>query len=146
MANGHGGVRTPANPAAVSTPGSGRRTDGGAGSSRQPLRVPTGGAYGDTKAATEQQQAAPLAAGPTAGAASPQPAGGGGGAPRQAPTGVFGPTQRPNESNSAGIGTPQGNPMVGDPQAVLRILYGQFPHPAIRRLIDDSAYGSHPPR
>ncbi len=139
MANGHGGRRQPANPAAVSTPGSGRRTDGGAGSSRQPLRVPTGGSYGDAKAATEQQQGAPLAAGSTAGAPSPQSAGLGGGAAGQAPAGVFGPTQRPNESNSAGIQGPAGNPLATNPQAVLRVMYAQFPHPAIARLIDWSA-------
>ena len=143
MANGHGGQRTPAKPAAVSAPGSGRRTDGGAGSKSQPLRVASGGKYGERQSAVQQQQAAPLATGP-----SPVPNEGGNAQPVGQAGGSrpFGPTQRPNESNSAGVGTPATNPMVADPQAVLRILYGQFPHPAIRRLIDDSSYGSQPPR
>ncbi len=147
MPDGRGGNRPPRNPAAVSVPQSGRRTDGGPGSSRtplqQPVRVPSGGAYGERQASEQQQSAAPMAAG---GSAVGSPAGGGGG-PAPAPAGgAFGPTQRPNESNSQGILTPSQNPAAADPQAVLRILYGQFPHPAIGRLIDTSAYGSRPPR
>ncbi len=96
MPDGRGGYQQPKNPAAVSTPGSGRRTDGGAGSKKQPLRLPSGGAYGQRQAAQQQQQAAPLAAGAVG------PSGGGGGAPAAPPieqVGAFGPTQRPNESN-----------------------------------------------
>lgn len=33
-----------------------------------------------------------------------------------------------------------------NPQAALRVMYSKFPHPAIKRLIDWSAYGQHPPR
>lgn len=62
MANGHGGQRTPGSPAPVSGPGAlSRRTDGGVG---QPLRVPTGGAYGDATQLQQTQQGAPMGASP----------------------------------------------------------------------------------
>ena len=132
MGGGRGGPRQPRNPAAVSNPQSGRRTDGGAGSKSQPLRVPTGGAYGQNKAATQQQGAAPMASGgptapgqPTAQGPSPDAAMGGG---------VFGPTERPNEPLAAPSGME--NPMANDPQATLRLLYSVMPHPNIRRLLD----------
>lgn len=131
---GHGGQRQPTRPAAVSGPGAlSRRTDGGAG---QPVRVPSGGAYGERKAATEQQQAAPMAAGgPSA------PVGAGGGSPMPpASGGAFGPTQRPNESNTAGASQAQ-DVLARDPQVALRVLYAKFPHPSIARLIDWSASG-----
>lgn len=63
MANGHGGSRTPSSPAPVSGPGSlSKRTDGGPGNARQPIRVPTGGAYGDATQLRQDQQGAPMAA------------------------------------------------------------------------------------
>lgn len=59
-----GGYRQPENPAPVSGPAQlSRRTDGGPGDS-QPIRVPTGGSYGDATALMKLQQAAPLAAAP----------------------------------------------------------------------------------
>lgn len=59
MANGHGGARTPSSPAPVSGPGAlSKRTDGGPG---QPVRVPTGGQYGDATQLRQAQQGAPLA-------------------------------------------------------------------------------------
>lgn len=62
MANGHGGARTPSSPAPVSGPGAlSKRTDGGPG---QPVRVPTGGAYGDATQLQQLQQAAPVGASP----------------------------------------------------------------------------------
>ena len=131
-----GGPRQPANPAPVSNPGSGRRTDGGAGSKSQPLRVATGGAYGESKALTEQQQGAPMAAGgptgPTGGAA-PGPAGGaappgGGGA------GLFGPTARPTESIMAGAnGAPDQPQLTSD--ELLRVMYQKRPSPYLARLL-----------
>lgn len=73
MANGHGGQRTPSSPAPVSGPGAlSKRTDGGPSDQKQPVRVPTGGAYGDATALRQQQQGAPLAADP-GGAAAPAP-------------------------------------------------------------------------
>lgn len=69
-----GGPRTPANPAPVSGPGAlSRRTDGGPGNAKQPIRVPTGGAYGDATSLQQTQQAAPLAASP--GGDQPPPGG-----------------------------------------------------------------------
>lgn len=62
MANGHGGSRTPSSPAPVSGPGAlSKRTDGGPG---QPVRVPTGGAYGDATQLAQAQAGAPMAASP----------------------------------------------------------------------------------
>lgn len=72
MANGHGGSRTPARPAAVSGPGRySRRTDG-----RQPVRDVTGGSYGDGQELRDLQGAAPMAEAPTgasAAGAAPMP-------------------------------------------------------------------------
>jgi hypothetical protein len=75
--------------------------------------------------------AVPSAAGPTG-----APAGAGGG-------GIFGPTQRPLESNTAMPNPQNVNPAAASPQAALRVLYSKFPHPAIARLIDWSAVGSN---
>jgi|SRR5690242_12184460 len=74
MANGQGGYRQPSSPAPVSGPGSlSKRTDGPMGGGKQPVRVPTGGAYGDATALRQDQQGAPLAASPGGDAAAPQP-------------------------------------------------------------------------
>lgn len=88
-----GGPRTPANPAPVSGPSQlSRRTDGGPADQKQPIRVPTGGEYGDATQMMKMQQAAPLAqspggdVGPIAGLL------GGGGS--QTPFGA--PTEQPN--------------------------------------------------
>lgn len=63
MANGHGGSRTPSSPAPVSGPGAlSRRTDGGPSDSKQPIRVPTGGAYGDATQLQQAEQGAPMGA------------------------------------------------------------------------------------
>ena len=138
---GRGGYRQPANPAAVSNPQSGARTDGGAGSTRQPLRVPTGGQYGEAKALREQQQGAPMAAG-----ASGAPSGPGGGAALLGGgmgEGVFGP------STSGGQPGPVADPNVmvaQNPEMFLRVLAAKFPHPAIRRLVDWSAAADNPLR
>ena len=137
---GRGGNQPPRNPAAVSNPGSGRRTDGGAGSKSQPVRVPSGGAYGARKAAEAQQGGAPMASGSAPRQDAPSGAGGG------APTGgggAFGPTQRPSESPSQQV---TNNPVAQNPQEALRVMYSQFPHPAIKRLLDMSNYGSRPPK
>lgn len=57
-----GGYRQPSSPAPVSGPGSlSKRTDSGPGA-KQPVRVPTGGQYGDATALRQTEQAAPLAA------------------------------------------------------------------------------------
>lgn len=59
-----GGYRQPSDPAPVSGPGAlSRRTDGGPGG-KQPIRVPTGGNYGEATQLQSLQQAAPLGASP----------------------------------------------------------------------------------
>ena len=137
-----GGYRKPANPAPVSLPQSGRRTDGGA-ADKQPIRTPTGGGYGEAKALTEQQQAAPMAAGGPGPMGKGRP-GGGGAAPPPQQGGAFGPTQRPNEPNDAGAQGQPMNPVAQNPQAFMRVLYSQFQHPAIERLVDFSARRDKP--
>jgi len=129
---GRGGPRQPRNPAPVSNPGSGRRTDGGAGSKSQPLRAPSGGAYGERKATLEQQAAAPMAgAGPTGGAGAPAPPVAPGAPPQG---GVFGPTTQPNVPSSGMVNGPMKD-AASDPDHFLRILYSQFPTPAIGALL-----------
>jgi len=128
-----GGYRQPQNPAAVSGPGAlSQRTDGGAGSSKQPIRVPTGGGYGEAGALEAQQQAAPMAAGGSGGAPT-------GGAPAPAPAspdvGVFGPTTMPSQSITTGVMGPTGGPPP-DPEIVLRELVRQFPTPHMIGLLN----------
>jgi hypothetical protein len=122
----------PKKPAAVSGPGAmSRRTDGGPGSKTQPVRVPSGGDYGERQAAETQQRSAPLAvAGGTPG--------GGGGAPISlpSPNGVFGPTERPNVPLAQGI-APSGQ--IGeqgmDAQTLLELLFQKYPSPYLARMM-----------
>lgn len=61
MAEGRGGYRQPGQAAPVSGPGAlSKRTDGPQGGGSQPVRVPTGGAYGSGEELRNLQQAAPL--------------------------------------------------------------------------------------
>ena len=100
MANGHGGSRTPANPAPVSGPGAmSRRTDGGPA---QPARYMAGGDYGDGQAMMDLQTSAPMSASPTPQTRA-QSAGAGQGVAAPVPLGA--PTQRPDEPVT------EGNPM-----------------------------------
>lgn len=123
----------PKKPAAVSGPGAmSRRTDGGPGSSSQPIRVPTGGDYGAAQAAKSQQQAAPLA---VAGAPA-----GGGGAPISlpSPNGVFGPTERPNVPLAQGINpTGQVGEQGLDAQMILEVLFEKYPSPYLARMMQN---------
>lgn len=143
-----GGSRTPQNPAPVSGPGAlSRRTDGGAGSKTQPIRVPTGQPYGARAQNIAQQQAAPLpdrrptgpGEGPSgpAGVAPPNPlAPAGPGTLRTAPQSVFGPTARPFEPPTAGLGaslSPGLRP--GEVDDALAMLYSVLPHPQLLALI-----------
>jgi len=98
MANGHGGKRTPANPAPVSGPGRySRRTDG-----KQPIRDMTGGSYGDAQAIRDLQQGAPMRSTPSAAQAA-------GAAPPPIDTSSLvpldAPTARPEEPVTAGMDT-----------------------------------------
>lgn len=87
MANGHGGARTPANPAPVSGPGAlSARTDSPAVGG-QPQMVASGGAYGDRTEMESIQSGAEMAQAP--------------GTPR--PPGILDPTARPDEPITAGV-------------------------------------------
>ena len=60
-----GGYRQPSNPAPVSGPGAlSKRTDGGGPGNQQPVRVPTGGSYGEATSLQGLQEAAPLGGSP----------------------------------------------------------------------------------
>lgn len=83
MAEGHGGPRTPANPAPVSGPGAlSQRTDGA-----QPQMVASGNAYGERSAMEEIQGGAPMAGGGMSTAMLP---------------GLMDPSGRPDEPITAG--------------------------------------------
>ena len=127
---------TPRKPAATSLPGrDSSRTDGGAS---QPIRVASGQPYGSRQAQVAQQQAAPLPTGPpTAGGATPQPQ------PQQPPgpsqaEQLFAPTQRPNESITAGLGGVGQSILPPNPDMALQIMAAVYPHPDILRLLDDA--------
>lgn len=97
MANGHGGSRTPANPAPVSGPGSlSRRTDGGPG---QPIRDPGGLPYGENQALHQIQAAAPMAGANAVRTPTPN-----GAAVPAAITPFDAPTTNPNQPLTAGAG------------------------------------------
>lgn len=91
MANGHGGQRTPANPAAASGPGAlSQRTDGGA---TQAPQVAGGGEYGERAEMMDLQSGAAMQ--------------GGGGGPAPGPsrdqlTPLGAPSGRPDEPVTAG--------------------------------------------
>lgn len=97
MANGHGGSRTPKNPAPVSGPGRlSRRTDGGP---QQTQAQMTGLGYGENQEFMDIQSSAPLAAAPSVSNARS------GNVPTgrsAAATPLFSPTQRPDEPVTAG--------------------------------------------
>ena len=96
MANGHGGERTPRNPAPVSGPGKySRRTDG-----KQPKRIASGGDYGERAEMESLQSAAPMRATQSsaqAANAAPMPIDPSGLTPLDAPT------ARPEEPLQAGM-------------------------------------------
>ena len=95
MAEGHGGMRRPSNPAPVSGPGAlSRRTDG------RGARYIAGGEYGEGQEMMDLQTSAPMSKAP----AAPRPRTG-----RQVvseemapPTPLFAPTERPDEPITAG--------------------------------------------
>jgi hypothetical protein len=96
MAEGHGGMRRPSNPAPVSGPGAmSRRTDG------QGARYIAGGEYGEGQEMMDLQTSAPMAKSPEVRprrrAAAPPAVEMG-----PAPTPLFAPTERPDEPITAG--------------------------------------------
>jgi len=98
MANGHGGARTPAQPAPVSGPGAlAQRTDGGPATAQYVTGLP----YGDGQDFYDLQTSAPLGAEAAktqmrSGAQATQ------GGPSMSATPLFAPTQRPDEPVTAG--------------------------------------------
>ncbi|MGW2169134.1 hypothetical protein ACWC1C_01225 [Streptomyces sp. NPDC001705] len=116
-----GGYRQPGNPAPVSGPGAlSKRTDGGPG---QPVRVPTGGKYGERQELEQMQQAAPVSASP----------GGDVGAPQMADVaadvvGFDAPTQMPDEPVTAGAG-------MGDGPGMEALGLPNQPDEDMRRLV-----------
>lgn len=104
MANGHGGPRTPSNPAAVSGPGAlSQRTDG------RPKVMPLADAqYGEQQAFHDQQTAAPMV--------SQSPGQGGGqGVDLSAVTPLGAPSQQPGTpvTDGAAVGPGSGAGAVG---------------------------------
>jgi len=131
----HGGYRKPERPAAVSTPQSGARTDGGP-ADKQAMNVASGGGYGARKAAEEQQQGAPMAAGgPGLPAQSAGLGAAAGGAPGES---MFRPSEVPGQSIGAGVPGGAGQMMKEDPRMLLRELYKKFPTAAIAALLKHS--------
>lgn len=92
-----GGYRQPSSPAPVSGPGAlSKRTDGPQGGG-QPVRVPSGGAYGERQNLEQLQQAVPLSETPGGDVGAPTPA--------DVTEGLIGfgePTQMPDEPVTAG--------------------------------------------
>jgi hypothetical protein len=104
MAKQQGGYRRPANPAPVSGPGKlSRRTDGGPSSKSavQGVREMSGGGkYGERKALEEAQSGAPMAGNPVSVTTPAMPSSAPVGGPA---TGLFDPSQRPNEPVTSGL-------------------------------------------
>jgi hypothetical protein len=123
--NRRGGYRQPAKPAPVATPQGGQRTDGGPGSSKQPLRRLPDADYGANKAFVEQQQAAPLPVQqgiPTA-------------------PNVFAPTERPGEPATQGLPIGDGagpqQQIADNTDAILQALYQINPTPTLLEIINN---------
>ena len=118
MAERHGGMRRPQNPAPVSGPGQlSQRTDGGP---QQTLADMSGMPYGENQAMDAIQSAAPLSAsGQTSARASrTQPRGRGGAAQGgMGVTPLFAPTQRPDEPVTAGAPFGPGDGPTMQPQS-----------------------------
>lgn len=130
MANGHGGYRTPSDPAPVSGPGAlSRRTDGGP-TQMKVTDVP----YGEAQAFEQQQSAAPLHAAATSGP-KPAPA-------AYAPAPFNAPTAMPDVPVTAGasVGAGPGMDALGLPakgNVELRQTMGQW-LPVLMRMADSS--------
>lgn len=109
MADGHGGHRTPANPAPASGPGRlSKRTDGGPG---QKVMLQSGGDYGAREESLQQQRGAAMSQQDPVTPAAVHAAAGGAGGPTYGGGDFGGATQRPGEpvTHGADIG-PGGGP------------------------------------
>lgn len=99
MADGHGGYRAPAKPAAVSGPGNlSRRTDGGPGAKKAPIAQLPNAGYGEQQEFRSIQQGAPIAQ-----AAKPNPASPGGAPVSVTPPPLDAPSQRQGEPVTSGV-------------------------------------------
>lgn len=145
MAQGHGGPRTPANPAPVSGPGSlSRRTDGGPGAKKAPIATLPDAGYGEQADFRSIQQGAPIqkVAAPTAGAP--------GGAPQPGPLppALDAPTGRPGEPVTSGVAAGDGpGPDVlglGDPSSWAEddIRYAKRYLPTLQYMVDSTPQAS----
>lgn len=92
-----GGYRKPSNPAPVSNPGSGRRTDGGP---TQAARYISGGQYGEGQQLMDMQRQAPMASSAPVRVPSPSMASAANALPI---TPITAPTQRPDEPLTTGM-------------------------------------------
>lgn len=105
-----GGYRQPSSPAPVSGPGAlSKRTDGGPG---QPVRAPSGGAYGERQELEQLQQSAALSATPGGDVGAPEAVD-----PTAGLIGFGEPTQMPDEPVTAGaaVGAGPGLEALGLP-------------------------------
>ena len=125
----HGGYRQPENPAPVSGPGTlSKRTVGGPGTAKQPVRWVSGMPWGEGKELMDLQGAAPMSAAPAA------------------PMVPFdAPTERPHEpvttGNPLGAGAgpealPAPAPQNDVVSAVIRAAYARYPSPALGSLVN----------
>ena len=119
MANGHGGMRTPSNPAPVSGPGAlSRRTDG------QPARYASGMPYGDGQDFYDVQTSAPMAKTDNAAAGVRRSRESRPSMVEEQVTPLFSPTQRPNEpvTSGAALGPGPGPASSASDQSVSSII------------------------
>ena len=119
-----GGYRQPNKPAYVATPQGGQRTDGGAGSKKQPLRRLPDADYGQNKAFVAQQQAAPL---PVANNQVQSP-------------NIFAPTERPGEPVTTGLPIGEGvgpRALPDNTDVILQAMYQINPSSNILEIINN---------
>jgi hypothetical protein len=137
-----GGYRKPANPAPVSGPGKlSRRTDGGPTQGMK--NIAADGVYGERKALAEMQSSAPMQGNPTPSMPAPQVSATAATAAPQSMTGLFDPTQRPEEPITAGMpfgdgsNYPTAMPVqIDDTAAQIRAAYALYPNESLRVLLN----------
>lgn len=110
------------------------------GRSTQPIRVPTGGAYGDRKAMVDMQRAIPLPASEsaTAGGPPPTPSRAAGSPPPPVPVAAPTPPDLYAPADTTGPNFPD-TLLPDDPVEFLRAVYTMFPSPGLRELIERAA-------
>jgi hypothetical protein len=137
-----GGYRKPANPAPVSGPGKlSRRTDGGPVQGMKEMAA--NGVYGERKALADMQSLAPMQGNPVPNMPTPTVSAA---QPVQQATpmsGLFDPTQRPEEPITAGMpfgagsNYPTAMPVqIDDTAAQIRAAYALYPNESLRVLLN----------